>query len=45
MDLSAILESIDLNAILTAITDFLAQIDLQGILDEIIAFVTAFIGQ
>lgn len=45
MDLSAILESIDIQAILTSVTDFLAQINLQQILNDIIAFLVGLIGQ
>ncbi|MDD6276890.1 MAG: hypothetical protein PUB20_08745 [Clostridia bacterium] len=45
MDLGSILESIDIQAILTAVTDFLAQINLQQIINDILAFLTGFIGQ
>lgn len=41
----ALLEGIDFNAIMTKVTDFLASINLQEILDQIITFVTGFITQ
>lgn len=38
------IESIDFNAILTAITDFLAQIDFQAILDKVMTIVAGLIA-
>ena len=38
------LNSIDFDGIMTALTDFLAKIDLQEILDKIIAFVAGLVG-
>lgn len=43
MDISAILDKIDVDAILAKITDLLAQIDFQAILNKIIEFVTGLI--
>ncbi len=43
MDINAILEKIDVDAILAKITDLLAQIDFQAILNKIIEFVTGLI--
>lgn len=40
----AFLDSIDFDGIMTAVTDFLAKIDLQAILDKIIAFVAGLVG-
>ena len=37
--ITGLLENIDFNAIMTAITDFLAKINLQEVLDKIISFV------
>ena len=42
--ITAFIESIDFDAIITAITDFLATIDFQAILDEIMAMVSGLIG-
>lgn len=42
--ITALLEGIDFDAIITAITDFLATIDFQAILDEIMAMVSGLIG-
>ena len=44
MDFNAILESIDFDAIIATITDFLAQIDFQAILDEIMAMISGYIA-
>ncbi|MCQ2485138.1 MAG: hypothetical protein MJ168_07370 [Clostridia bacterium] len=38
------LENIDFDGIITAVTDFLATINLQEILDKIIAFVAGLVG-
>ncbi|MDY3088204.1 MAG: hypothetical protein SOW51_03180 [Oscillospiraceae bacterium] len=43
MDLSTILEKIDIQAILAKITDILSKIDFQAILQKIIDFVTGLI--
>ena len=43
MDISAILEKIDIQAILAKITDILSKIDFQAILQKIIDFVTGLI--
>lgn len=40
----AFLDSIDFDGIMTAVTDFLAKIDLQEVLDKIIAFVAGLVG-
>lgn len=45
MDFSTILSSIDFDAIMTKITDFLATIDFQAILDKIIEVVTGLISK
>lgn len=42
-DFSAILDKIDIQAILSKITDLLAQIDFQAILQKIIDFITGLI--
>ena len=42
-DFSAIFDKIDIQAILSKITDLLAQIDFQAILQKIIDFITGFI--
>ncbi len=44
-DFSAILDKIDVDAILAKITDLLAQIDFQAILQKIIDFVTSIIAK
>lgn len=38
------LNGLNFDAIITALTDFLAKIDLQEILDKIIAFVAGLVG-
>lgn len=43
MDFSEIFANIDISAILTAITDFLAKINFQDILDQIIKFFSGLI--
>ena len=43
MDFSTILDKIDIQAILTKITDILSKIDFQAILQKIIDFVTGLI--
>lgn len=40
----AFLEGIDVDAIIKTLTDLLAKVDLQGILDKIIAFVAGLVG-
>lgn len=42
--ITALLEGIDFDAIITWVTDLLAQIDFQAILDEVIAMVSGFIA-
>ena len=42
--INAFLEIIDFGAIMTAITDFLAKINLQEILDKIIEFVSGLVA-
>lgn len=42
-DIGAILEKIDIDAILAKITDLLAKIDFQAILNKIIEFITGLI--
>lgn len=42
-DFSAILDKIDIDAIMAKITDLLAQIDFQAILQKVIEFVTGLI--
>lgn len=43
MDISAILDKIDINAIMEKITDLLTKIDFQAILNKIIEFVMGLI--
>ncbi len=38
------LNSIDFDGMMTAVTDFLAKIDLQAILDKLIAFIAGLVG-
>lgn len=45
MDFSAILDKIDVDAIITFITDLLAKIDLQEIFAKIVEFVTKLIAK
>ena len=44
MDFTAILEGIDFEALIATITDFLATIDFQAILDEIVAMVSGLMA-
>ena len=43
MDINAILEKIDVDAILAKITEILAQIDFQAILQKIIDFIAGLV--
>ncbi len=43
MDISAILDKIDVDAILAKITEILAQIDFQAILQKIIDFIAGLV--
>jgi len=40
----AFLNDIDFDAVITTVTDYLAKIDLQEVLDKIIAFVAGIAG-
>lgn len=42
--ITGLLGNIDFNAIMTAITDFLAQINLQEVLDKIISFISGIVA-
>ena len=38
------LETIDFDGIMTAVTDFLAKVDLQELLDKLINFIAGLVG-